>query len=165
MEDNPNEFKFNVHNIFTVRLSRSLEFIDQLPKLKARVYMSSIFLQCLFCRRHRRLFLLELQASFVRLVSRSILNSIRWSLGPPPPLMTLTVKQTHLLIASQTMSLLRHVALSRLNRIVPVLNLSSRKTAVVLNERRLVAKHPFENWMMYLEFGTLVDRREVQFRC
>ena len=63
------------------------------------------------------------------------------------------------------MSLLRHVALSRLNRIVPVLNLSSRKTAVVLNERRLVAKHPFENWMMYLEFGTLVDRKEVQFRC
>ena len=164
MEDNPAEFKFSVHNIFTVRFVTLSGVCRSITKTESSCsYIGDISLM-LICRRHRRLFLLEWQASFVCLVSRSILNSIRWSLEPPPPLMTLTVKQTHLLIANQTMSLRGHVALSRLNRkVVP--NLLSRKTAVVRNERRLVAKRSFENWMMYLESGTLVDRKEVQLRC
>lgn len=150
MEDNPDKFKLNVHNIFTVRLSHSVEFVDQLPKLKARVNIPVIFLKCLFCRRHQRLFLLEWQASFVPLVFRSILNSIRWSLRPLAPLMTWTVRRTHLLIANQMMLLLGHAVLSRLNKKVAVLNLLSRKTAVVQNERRLtvkvlVAKLSFQN--------------------
>ena len=77
------------------------------------------------------MFLLEWQASFVPLVSRSILNFIHWSLEPLPPPMTLIVKQTRLLIASQTMSLLWHVALSELNRKVAVPNLLSTKMAIV----------------------------------
>ena len=150
MEDNPDKFKLNVHNVFAVCLSHPVEVVDQLSKLKARVIISVLILKCLFCRKHRRLFLLEWQVSFVPLVSRSILNSIRWSLGSSPRLMTLTVRRTHLLIANQMMSLLRHVVPSRLNRKVYVPNLLSRKTAVVQNEQRLtvkvlVVKRSFQN--------------------
>ena len=143
IEDNPNEFKLNVHNIFTVCLSRPVELFQSIT-ITSNMFVHNYLYFCIQ--------LLILQKT-PKIASAGVVSVLRTSgfskhfefhplepgtAAPADDVDSDRMKQTHFLIASQTMSLLWHVALSRLNRKVAVPNLLSRKTAVVRNERRLI---------------------------